>query len=75
LQIFNHLINAAKTSANARIRESVLRFFTLAVDHLSALGVIPFGYFLPVVIELLNDRAAEVREAAVSALETMYLLI
>lgn len=70
------MIGAAKPggahSSSAHVRASVQRFFVLSVRELSAWHVIAFGAFLPTVVEALNDRGAEVREAAVAALEMMY---
>jgi hypothetical protein len=69
-EVFEFVVAAAKHS-NAHIRESVIRFIALAVRELSALHELSFAELLPVVVETLNDRGSEVREAAVAALEIM----
>ncbi len=49
---FAALMAAARTATNAHVRESVLRFFALAVDALGAGAVVAFGVFLPCAIEV-----------------------
>ena len=70
-EMFELVVAAAKHS-NAHIRESMIRFIALAVRELSSFHELSFGALLPVVVDTLNDRGSEVREAAVAALEIMY---